>query len=164
VRLATSARTGRCSVCGRALARRVDGSLIAHDRDGGRCEGGGHPPGEDVAVANWLPVLAGLTPHGLRHGHQTWMEEAGISDLLRSERMGHEVPGMRGVYAHVSPAMRAELRAALQQRWEESLRDRARLSPRSIVPMLDGLLAAYCEPTAKIRSQLAPRIGHRESS
>jgi integrase len=88
-------------------------------------------------------VTPRLTPHGLRHGHQTWMEEAGISDVLRSERMGHEVPGIRGVYVHVSPAMRADLTAALQQRWEDSLRDRARLSPRSIVPILNVRLAAW---------------------
>ena len=89
-----------------------------------------------------LPILARLTPHGLRHGHQTWMEEAGISDLLRFERMGHEVPGMRGVYGHVSPAMRADLKAMLQDRWETSLRERARFSARSIVPALDPLLGA----------------------
>jgi hypothetical protein len=71
------------------------------------------------------------------------MEEAGVSDLLRSERMGHEVPGMRGVYAHVSPAMRAHLKATLQRCWEDSLRDRTRLSRRSIVPVLDGLLAEH---------------------
>jgi hypothetical protein len=56
----------------------------------------------------------------LRRGHQTWMEEAGVSDLLRSERMGHEVPGMRGAYGHVSPAMRADPKAMLQERWEMS--------------------------------------------
>jgi hypothetical protein len=107
-----------------------------------------------------LPVLAGLTPHGLLHGHQTWMEEAGISDLLRSERMGHEVPGMRGIYGHVSPAMRVDLNAMLQERWETSLRERARLSARSIVPALDSLLASRREPAAKISSHLTPRIGH----
>jgi hypothetical protein len=45
---------------------------------------------------------------------------------------------MRGVYGHVSPAMRTELKAALQERWEQSLRDRARLAPRSSVRVLDG--------------------------
>ncbi|HYZ53247.1 MAG TPA: hypothetical protein VE733_07035 [Streptosporangiaceae bacterium] len=94
-----------------------------------------------MAIASWLPVLTGLTPHGLRHGHQTWMDEAGIPYVLQSERMGHEVPGMRGVYGHVSPAMRDALTAALQECWETSLRDRARLSPRSHVPLVDVLLA-----------------------
>ena len=98
-------------------------------------------PADDTALASWLPVLPGLTPHGLRHGHQTWMDEAGIPDVLKSERMGHEVPGMRGVYSHVSPSMRADLTAALQERWESAIRERARLSPRSIVPVLDALLA-----------------------
>jgi hypothetical protein len=88
-------------------------------------------------------VLTGLTPHGLRHGHQTWMDEDRIAEVLKSERMGHEVPGMHGVYGHVSKAMRAELTAALQQRWTLSLRERASLSPRSSVRVLDALLAAF---------------------
>jgi hypothetical protein len=37
------------------------------------CPGSGKEPAEDVTVASWLPVLRNLTPHGLRHGLQTWM-------------------------------------------------------------------------------------------
>jgi len=59
-------------------------------------------------VASWLPILPGLTPHGL----QTSMDEDGIPEVLKTERMGHEMPGMHGVYGHVSPAMRADLKAA----------------------------------------------------
>jgi hypothetical protein len=163
-RLASDATTGRCAHCGRAFRRRMDGTLTAHDSDGRRCAGGGQPPAEDTALATWLPVLPGLTPHGLRHGHQTWMEEAGISDLLRSERMGHEVPGMRGVYGHVTPAMRVDLTTMLQDRWKASLRERERLSSRSIVPVLDALLAAHREPSAKIGSHSAPKIGHQRAT
>lgn len=140
-RLVSGTATGRCPVCGRAQRRRLDGRLIIHKTGGHPCDGSGQPPADDVAVASWLPVLTGLTPHGLRHGHQTWMDEAGIPYVLQSERMGHEVPGMRGVYGHVSPAMRDALTAALQECWETSLRDRARLSPRSHVPLMDVLLA-----------------------
>jgi hypothetical protein len=125
-----------------------------------RCDGSGQPPAADLALASWLPVLPGLTPHGLRHGHQTWMDEDRIADVLKSERMGHEVPGMRGVYSHVSPAMRAELTTALQERWTASLRERARLAPRPIVPLLDALLAEQGGSPHKIRSQIAPKIGH----
>ena len=107
-----------------------------------RCAGSGQQPAEDATLASWLPLLRGLTPHGLRHGHQIWMDEDGIPDVLKTERMGHEMPGMHGVYGHVSPAMRAELRAALQERWEGSLHERAQLSPRSIVNVLDALLRA----------------------
>ena len=95
---------------------------------------------EQTAPATWLPVLPGLTPHGLRHGHQTWMDEVGTSYVLQSERMGHEVPGMRGVYAHVSERMRKGLVTALQELWEESLEQRAQIDPRSAVHALDGLL------------------------
>ena len=45
------------------------------------------------------------------------MDEDGIPEVLKTERMGHEMPGMHGVYGHVSPAMRADLKAALQERW-----------------------------------------------
>ncbi len=64
---------------------------------------------------SWLPLRRGLTPHGLRHGHQTWLDDLGVRYVLQSERMGHEVPGMRGVYSHVTPRMRAELRDGLQE-------------------------------------------------
>jgi hypothetical protein len=59
--------------------------------------------------------------------------------------------------------MRVTLKAALQARWADSLRERARICPRSIVPTLDVLLAAYRQDPVKIRSQLAPKIGHRGS-
>ena len=162
-RTASDATTGRCAHCGRAFRRRIDGLLTAHDAGGRRCTGSGQPPAEDAALATWSPVLPDLTPHGLRHGHQTWMEEAAVSDLLRAERMGHEVPGMRGIYGHVTPVMRTDLKAALQERWEASLRERARLSARSIVPVLDALLAAQPEPSHKIGSHSAPRIGHQRT-
>ena len=91
------------------------------------------------------------------------MDEDRIADVLKSERMGHEVPGMRGVYSHVSDAMRAELQAALQERWAAALRERAQLSPRSIVPVVDALLAEQGGAPNKVGSQIAPKIGHRGS-
>ena len=76
------------------------------------------------------------------------MVEDGIPEILAELRLGHEVPGMRGLYSHVSAKMRDELKATLQARWEESLRERATLDPQSAVPALDKLLAP-------IRDQLA---------
>jgi len=98
---------------------------------------------DDTPLASWTPVLTGLTPHGLRHGHQTWMDEVNTAYVLQSERMGHEIPGMRGVYSHVSPRMRADLVAALQNLWETSLTERVKLAPRSAVGILDTLLGAH---------------------
>ena len=69
------------------------------------------------------------------------MAEDGIPEILAEQRLGHQVPGMRGLYAHVSNRMRDELEEALQDRWEESLRDRAAIAPRSPVPLLDELIS-----------------------
>ena len=33
----------------------------------------------DTPLACWLPVKTGLTPHGLRHSHKTWMEMSRIA-------------------------------------------------------------------------------------
>lgn len=125
IRLFGDERTGRCGPCGRAWPRLARGKLTAHAVQDVRCPGSGQDPAEDAAAASWLPVLRGLTPQGLRHGLQTWMDEDGIPEVLKTQRMGHELPGMHGVYGHASPAVRADLRAALQERWEGSLRERA---------------------------------------
>ena len=95
----------------------------------------------DTPLACWLPIKLGLTPHGLRHSHRTWMAEEGTPEILAEQRLGHQVPGMRGLYTHVSDRMRAELMQALQARWQEALQERAALNPRSPVPLLDELLA-----------------------
>jgi hypothetical protein len=36
------------------------------------------------------------------HGHRTWMAEDGIPDILAEQRLGHGVPGMRGLYIRTS--------------------------------------------------------------
>src|SRR4051812_48121208 len=68
---------------------------------------------DETRLASWLPVLLDLTPHGMRHGYQTWMDEDGIPYVAQSRQMGHEVPGMRGIYSHVTDRMLAEIREAL---------------------------------------------------
>ncbi len=118
----------------------------------------------DTPLACWLPVRKGLTPHGLRHSLKTWMTEDGIPEILAERRLGHDVPGMGGLYAHVSQRMRDELTAALQARSEDSLRQRAMIDPHSPVPVLDGLLAPLCgrpdhpiwETHPKMVSQIPP--------
>jgi hypothetical protein len=87
--------------------------------------------------------VPGLTAHGLRHGHRTWVAEDGIPDILAEQRLGHEVPGMRGLNIHVSDRMCETLIKALQARWEDSLRARAAIGPRSPVRLLDELLTSH---------------------
>ena len=90
------------------------------------------------------------------------MDEDGIPEVLKTERMGHELAGMHGVYGHVSPAMRDELKATLQARWEDSLRQRGCLAEGSAVPLLGKLLAGERSAQTGVRSHLAPKIGHQE--
>jgi hypothetical protein len=99
----------------------------------------GHPP--DTPLACWLPIKPGLTAHGLRHSHKTWMAEDGIPEILAEQRLGHQVPGMRGLYAHASDRMRDDLKQTLQARWQEALQDRAAINEHSSVPLLNQLLA-----------------------
>jgi hypothetical protein len=136
---------------------RLDGRTIAHKNDAGDCPGSGEQPASDTPLACWLPVKDGLTPHGLRHSHKTWMAEEGIPEILAEQRLGHQVPGMRGLYAHASQRMRDELTAGLQARWEESLRERAAIDPHSTVPLLDTLLAPFLTESARDTiSQIPP--------
>ncbi len=85
------------------------------------------------------------------------MAEDGIPEILAEQRLGHDVPGMRGLYTHVSPRMREDLIAALQARWENSLRERASIDPRSPVLLLDNLLAPFRAGQKKTISQIPPR-------
>jgi len=112
----------------------------------------------DTPLACWLPIKPGLTPHGLRHSHKTWMAEDGIPEILAEQRLGHQVPGMRGLYAHASARMRDELKAALQARWEDSLAARAALDPHSPVPLLDQLLAPTRGEIVQPAQPKAPRL------
>jgi hypothetical protein len=71
------------------------------------------------------------------------MVEDGIPEILAEARLGHEVPGMRGLYSHVSERMRQELKEALQVRWEDSLKARFELASYSLIPTLDELLTPF---------------------
>jgi hypothetical protein len=141
-RLAGKDGSGRCPGCAHTIQVRQDGMLIKHNVGGERCPGSERSPGEAIPLASWLPLRPGLTPHGLRHGHQTWLDELGVRYVLQSERMGHEVPGMRGVYSHITSHMRAEVNDGLQTLWEVSLHDRALIAEHSSVSVLDGLLSS----------------------
>jgi integrase len=112
---------------------------------------------EDTPLACWLPLKSVLTSHGLRHSHKTWMAEDGIPEILAEQRLGHEVPGMRGLYAHASDRMRDELKTALQARWEDSLRARAAIHPHSPVPLLDELLAPFRAEIQQSAEPMTPR-------
>jgi integrase len=118
------------------------------------------PESERPHLASWLAVREGLTPHGLRHGHQTWMDDAGIKKALKVERMGHEDMTMPGLYGHVTAGMRTELVDMLQALWENAIAERFKIWPASPIPALDAELARWREGTAsKVVTAIAPRNG-----
>lgn len=89
---------------------------IVSDGRAGRPARAGWP-----AVPEWAPIVPGLTPHGFRHGHYTWLREEGAPDVMVDDRIGHEGRGMGGVYAHPTPAMRKRVVDALQRRYEDAV-------------------------------------------
>src|SRR5262249_57983082 len=55
------------------------------------------------------PVIAGMHFHDLRHTHKTWLIEDDIPEIAQAKRLGHRLPGIRGVYSHVTPAMQQRI-------------------------------------------------------
>ncbi|MFJ6316003.1 tyrosine-type recombinase/integrase [Streptomyces californicus] len=54
----------------------------------------------------------------VRHGHKAWLDEDGHSRFAVESRMGHEVPGVEGVYSSVTVPMERAIMKTLQERWE----------------------------------------------
>ena len=61
--------------------------------------------------------LGGKRLYLLRHGHKEWLDEDGHSRIASESRMGHEVAGVEGLYANVTPAMETRIMETLQARW-----------------------------------------------
>jgi integrase len=66
------------------------------------------------------PIIAGMHFHDLRHSHKTWLIEDDIPEIAQAQRLGHRMPGVRGIYSHVTPAMQQRIVEALQERWRAS--------------------------------------------
>jgi integrase len=68
-------------------------------------------------------VVAGMHFHDLRHTHKTWLIEDDIPEVAQAKRLGHRLPGVRGIYSHVTPAMTQRIVDALEQRWTTNQSD-----------------------------------------
>jgi hypothetical protein len=94
-------------------------------------------PENSRATVRSLPIAPGLTFHGLRHSHKTWMIEDGFPDVLQARRLGHVLPDkIQEVYSHVAPSLEARLLQALQTRWTAALDQlhRAPATPATATP------------------------------
>jgi integrase len=67
------------------------------------------------------PVRPGLTFHGLRHSHKTWLIADNIPEIAQAKRLGHHLTNrLVEVYSHVAPEIETRLLHSLEQRWHQA--------------------------------------------
>jgi hypothetical protein len=67
------------------------------------------------------PIRPGLTFHGLRHSHKTWLANDLIQPIASAKRLGHHVPDkLEEVYTHVAPKMERQILKQLQGMWQHA--------------------------------------------
>jgi hypothetical protein len=77
------------------------------------------PPGSTPPTGRWsdngvAAIIPGLHFHDLRHTHKTWLIEDGVAEIAQAKRLGHRLPGVRGIYSHVSATVEQRLVDGLQ--------------------------------------------------
>ena len=92
----------------------------------------------DSADGAWEPLHAHVWPHLFRHAHDTWLNDAGVHELMRKDRIGHAMPGMDGTYLHVTPQSRRDCCEALEALFWDAVSSVGHESP---VPTLSELQA-----------------------
>ena len=117
---------------------------------------------EQLAECSWAALLPGLTPHGLRHGHQTALRRDRVPRVLRRNRLGHRPSGdIADHYTHIDNEMTEDMLASQTQRWQAAVAARARINlarsavPSSAVPALDEWLALFRERPGEIQLPFA---------
>lgn len=109
----------RSDFCRRVMRPAADGNLNA--------------PHRRVRV---YPVKPGLTFHGFRHGHKTWMTDDQVPDVAQAARLGHILEDrMRQLYTHVAYEMEQRLLDALQSRYTTALA----AAPSTVLTFVDGI-------------------------
>ena len=84
------------------------------------------------------PVRPGLTFHGLRHSHKTWLITSAVPEIAQSRRLGHHLSDrVTEVYSHVAPEVEQRLLNALQQRWLSATK-KCRTHPMPPTPARHG--------------------------
>ena len=74
--------------------------------------------------SGWTRSSPGLTFHGLRHSHKTWMIADDVPEVAQSRRLGHILDDkIRQTYSHVAAEVEHRLLDALQERWDKAVAD-----------------------------------------
>ncbi|CRK61947.1 Prophage LambdaBa02, site-specific recombinase, phage integrase family [Alloactinosynnema sp. L-07] len=67
------------------------------------------------------PIRPGLTFHGLRHSHKTWLIADHVPEIAQAKRLGHHLRNrLVEVYSHVAPEVETHLLRALERRWQRT--------------------------------------------
>ncbi|MBB5808901.1 integrase [Saccharothrix ecbatanensis] len=78
------------------------------------------------------PVQPGLTFHGFRHSHKTWMIADGVPEIAQAARLGHTLEDkMQKVYSHIAAEVEHRLLNGLQDRWDKAAADSTRPEPQT---------------------------------
>ncbi|MFE3659977.1 hypothetical protein [Streptomyces sp. NPDC059165] len=84
--------------------------------------------------------MAGQDIYRLRHWHKAKPDEPGdIPRVAVEARMGHELPGVEGVYSEVTVAMEERIGEYLQRVWEKEVLGAGLWTPPSPMPLPDHL-------------------------
>jgi hypothetical protein len=68
--------------------------------------------------AGCAAVRSGLTFHGLRHSHKTWLIVGGAPEIAQARRLGHHLDNrVIETYSHVAPEVEQRLLDDLERRW-----------------------------------------------
>jgi integrase len=71
------------------------------------------------------PIRPGLTFHGLRHSHKTWLIADKIPEIAQAQRLGHHLSNrLAEAYSHVAPEIQTDLLRSLERRWQRAHRTR----------------------------------------
>jgi integrase len=86
------------------------------------CAATSKPRWGTVALTDISGIKPGLTFHGLRHSHKTWMIADGIPEIAQSRRLGHILHDkIQETYSHVATEVEHRLLQSLQDRWEKAV-------------------------------------------
>jgi integrase len=67
-------------------------------------------------------VQPGLTFHGFRHSHKTWLIADGMPEIAQARRLGHHLDNrVVETYSHVAPEVEARLLHGLEVRWHNTI-------------------------------------------
>jgi integrase len=68
------------------------------------------------------PIVPGLTFHGLRHSHKTWLIADGTPEIAQARRLGHHLDNrIIETYSHIAPEVEQRLLNALERRWRKAV-------------------------------------------